>query len=907
MSNSNVKYVSIGLIVLALGGVFIALMMRGRQEPRVITYEEQQQQLARGEESGSRTGWFSWFTGDSDEDQDQKADNADDPAGSPAGSEDQQGATEGGEETAEGTPDPDTPADGAVADAGGIAGVPGAPGSGNGTTGSSGGSGTTQSGSVKNTGPADGSSTAEGSLEDGEDTAGNEEDPAGMVVVGGSVLRGEQPVAQARLSLTSSETGQTLNASSGDEGSYRFPAVEEGEYTLYLLSPTSPSSRRRLMLFAGENQLGQDFVIPPLPPVQGRVVSESTGEPIARATVEVYEGGQLVGSVQGDSQGDFELFPLEAGAYTARGSADGYLPGEKPFQVDADGSNQLVIVELPQAAVVVAQVVGGDGSYISGALVSLFGSSVYNDPFSRLGTKSSDGAGIASFALPEGTGDGSFRIGAYKEGMAPGYSGVYTPANLPQNGEPIVVQLPFGGSVVGRVVDSEGTPLEGADVSVKTGFPNTGAILQRFNISNLSTRTNAEGFFGLTGIEAGNLVLTITADGYISNEPNATITNNQATDMGDITLEEEDAGAKPGRIFGLVVDELGRPMVSHNVFIKGSGGEFGAQTDSRGGFKIDDIPNGNYVIYTNGSLLRGETFIVVDQTYPFARPGEDRVYLVYDLGQSIRFRALNARGEPVTNMRVGVRVRYNGTNGYNGEKETFGLGYDENVQTSTGVVNVDDIISGTANLTIFADGIGSIERNDIFVSVGETVDLGDIYLQSGADLEGVVVSATDGSRVGGIQVQAVAPSGSPPTHPLNVLRFETNTDVGGNFRLSGLPEGQLVLVLSRSGWATLRIENVSVSANQANNVGELELFPGAVLRGRVTTPEGTPINDVQMTVTGQTVFTDRDGQYYFDKLDEGTATLEALDRSGGNRRRTVQVNLVAGQETVENIVMEPSG
>lgn len=896
MNHQQLKYAGIGLIAVALAVVVVGLVLKNRREPQIRSYHDAVELAERGAERGRD----STIQVDSDSGKVRSGNTA--PADAAGIDEDGYLVDEDGERIVDEEGNPFLAAD-FVAAGGELppgvllanATTGGASGGGSAERQSPGTPGTAASGTPATSGGAIDSADSGSDRETNIDSDDDEMDGQGIHVAG-SVFRGEDPVPNAALTLIG--PAGNLNARTTDTGRFSFPPVSPGDYTLMLVSPSSPASRRRMALVEGQDRLNEDFVIPGLPPMEGIVVSAASGESIASAMVEVWQGNSLVGSVSAKTNGEFRLFPLDAGAYLAKGAADGYLPGEQPFEVSADGRNSRIILELPESAVVLGQVVDANGTPVAQARVGLFSGAAYNDPFGALGDKLSDGAGRFRFALPAQASQGTFRVGAYREGHVPAYSEMQSAQDLP---DLITVRLGQGGSIAGRIVDSESDPVSFAEITVDNPYASVGAIVQRFHLPPMTISPQENGYFQIDALEPGPAALAVAADGFTPQKPEFQVTDGQINDVGDIVLESEDA--KPGRIAGLVVDEQGRPMEGHNVYIRGEE-ERHTKTDSRGGFVADDLPEGEYVIFTNGSVLRGDLFIAMDQTYPFARPGEDRIYLLYDLAQAIRFRALDSAGEPIKNVDVAVEVRYNGAAGHQDVRETFGLGYKESIQTSSGEVLVDNILAGTANLTIKADGVGSEKITDINVPVGDEINLGDITIAEGADMEGRVVSAIDGSAVSGVLVEAAAPQGASGNHPLYSLKVQTRTGMGGDFLLKGVPEGPLDLVFTKTGWATHRETDLEAYANQGNVIGSVALEPEAVLRGYVTGADGLPIYNVIINVQGQTGFTDREGNFRMGQLSQGDATILATDQTEGHKRYRASVELLAAKEVVHDFQMQ---
>lgn len=736
----------------------------------------------------------------------------------------------------------------------------------------------------------------------GTDPSKDPEPTPEQALVGGRVVRDASPVEDAILTLTTPE-GRTFTRYTNASGYYQFPPVYAGDHVLYLVSPQITQNRRRLQLAEGDRRLNEDFAVPPLPAVQGVVTSLETGQGIRNAEIQVMRGGNLVGSLRSGEEGNFTLMVLQEGDYIAKALADGYLPESKAFRVTS-GQQDLLRLTLGQSVQVRGSVRTATGAPAGGALVALFGNWAFNDPFAGVGTRVANPDGSFSFSLPAGSTTTGVRVGAYKEGFVPAYSTPFDAANPPT--QPLAITLPTGGSITGRVLDPSGEAIEGAELTVKTGFATTGGILQRFNVKALETATSAAGSFTLRAVEAGSTVVTVAADGYVSQDVTVVVRDNQAVSAGDITLEDED-GAKPGRVFGLITDERGVPMVNHNVTVRrvNGAGQFATTTDSRGGFKIDDIPAGQYAIYTNGSLLRGEDFIVVDQTFPFVQPGGERIYLVYDLGQSIRFRVVDGSGNPVKSFKVGVKLRYDGAGGYGGIRETIGEGFERNIQTSTGEAIITHVIAGSGSVAITVEDVGS-ESKSVTVPIGGRADLGNIVLLSGGEIAGRVLSS-GGESLSAVLVRAVAPAGAGPSHPLNILPIQATTDEGGNFRLKAVPAGTADLQFNKGGWASRTETGVAIQNRQTTQVGTIALDPAAVLSGVVRgQADNQPLANIEVNVQGQMVQTDREGRFYFDQLKPGQSQIVAFDRSGRFDNATRSVNLGATPTTVPDIVMVPT-
>ena len=156
--------------------------------------------------------------------------------------------------------------------------------------------------------------------------------------------------------------------------------------------------------------------------------------------------------------------------------------------------------------------------------------------------------------------------------------------------------LGAGGSVTGTVVlESDGSPVVGADV-----WANTYECCAGGN----GARTAADGTYEISGLASGDYRVEVRADdqGLVgefyddttdwSGADQVTVASGQATAGIDFTLE---AG---GSISGTVYEADGTtPIAGAEVFAEREGlGEFDAETGENGGYVIDGLPAGSYLV-----------------------------------------------------------------------------------------------------------------------------------------------------------------------------------------------------------------------------------------------------------------------------------------------------------------------
>jgi hypothetical protein len=687
----------------------------------------------------------------------------------------------------------------------------------------------------------------------------------GQGQIGGRVTRGGRGVADAALTLIDDETREQRTTTANGDGVYRFPPVLPGEYTIMLTSPKAPTNTRYVVLAADQSRLQEDFSIPDLPPVVGTVTDANKGEGVPSAVLTVSTGSTQIGSVSGEQDGTFELMPLEPGQYLVRTTARGYLDNEQTVTVQDSYTQQRLAITLTPSQRVTGVVRGPGGQPVSGAAVSLFREgSAFGDPYAASGVLLTGADGRFEFgSLPSGATE-RFRVGAHSRELLAAYgSTIFDPATPEAWGRGDVT-LGQGISATGTVVDTSGEAIPDAYVEIISGFPSTRVIYQRVNAPLPNTRTGIDGTFTLPGVEAAPLTARFSAEGYITVERSFTPAGGDLA-MGTIELRGEDE-PEPGKIAGIIVDERGNKLSAQTVFARcldcATAYSNSKVTDSAGAFSFDECPEGTYSLTVSGAVLRDNgLFIKIDQVHAGARPGEEPVVIVFDLGQRATVRLTDQSGQPVGRVVVGVHVQSMLSGGANGMNNFWSMGYRSEAQTSGGFLEIRHLLHGTARITLSVPGGDAVELEGVEIAPGETVDLGDVTLGPTATIVGQVVRQSDTTGLGGALVRVLAPEGSAPGHPLTVLGLSTVSGSDGRFTIPGVPLGGTAdLEISLSGYINTRVRGLELVENQTTDSGATALQRAGTVRGRVTNPEG---GGVAALVRGEGVllYTDASGLY----------------------------------------------
>ncbi len=213
-----------------------------------------------------------------------------------------------------------------------------------------------------------------------------------------------------------------------------------------------------------------------------------------------------------------------------------------------------------------------------------------------------DPAGSPDAAELVGPGDAADRDGA---GAAPASARTVEEPVAPPPAA-AAAGAPEGPALRGRVLDADGTPVEGARVlaanrSGLVGLPLDADVMSRFSwVRRAETTTDADGRFALAGLESGGAALAVRAPGFVPlDRENLALPSDGELDVGELAL------APSPVVVGRVVDATGAPVAGAEVFrldptprrsvsFFGSGraGVSVATTDAEGGFRVDQLEHG---------------------------------------------------------------------------------------------------------------------------------------------------------------------------------------------------------------------------------------------------------------------------------------------------------------------------
>ncbi len=325
--------------------------------------------------------------------------------------------------------------------------------------------------------------------------------------------------------------------------------------------------------------VAQNVQIPPDPTTgtfSGRVIDDGTGLPLAGVRVAIPVLAE--GYTNTGADGNFQLVGVEPGNYLLGYSIDGYGDASQSVNITAGQRVDLGtirLLQLPDSGIIKGVITDAStGLPLGGVLIETSGAVTLST------STSIDGS--FRFVSPPGEITITVSLSGYESvvgtgSVTAGGTLYFSPALHPDgsgSGDPSV-------RIIGAVADaSTNLAIAGATISIVD--------------TTYSSATDGQGQFILSGIDAGELKIQISAPGYLMANALVLAPAGSTIDLGVVNLPKVIASGSTA-LMGSVVDRhTSAPIIGASVMMSASGLQ--TLTDNNGAFLLEGISGGDVVI-----------------------------------------------------------------------------------------------------------------------------------------------------------------------------------------------------------------------------------------------------------------------------------------------------------------------
>jgi hypothetical protein len=474
-----------------------------------------------------------------------------------------------------------------------------------------------------------------------------------IVLGSGKRLRGrvsnqlDQPIMGAELHLDSRWSREDqrpsvdrLSTTTDDEGNYELVGIPDGRRFLTVKAEGYGTLTRVQSLFFGDSTGDAhqvNFRMGPQVRLGGRIV-DTLENPVPGAVIVAIDRGSFRdisnGRTESDPDGNFVIESVQQGTYQLLCSAPGF---------DSLASNDIT-TPVTDLEIVMEPLVT-----FSGVVVDAADGSPLNDFTVRLRAQGEDGWPSAPREPPQevsGTTDGAFALTVDRpkgrflvEARAMGYSPSYSapidnPGGLPIEG--LRIEMGRGGTIRGRLVDTEGAPVIGGQIRSKDSDWSDDPLVTMMgeyyatNATELLVRSDVEGNFVLSNLRpASYQVLVQSARLHRQRLTDLVVEEQGDIDLGEIVMSEG------GTLHGLLLDAEGAVIVGGSITLEAENYATtlpprAVKSGADGSWRLINIVPGSYY------LMGGAPVSV--SVGPFAMPAGANVFMRVEVEAGVESR-----------------------------------------------------------------------------------------------------------------------------------------------------------------------------------------------------------------------------------------------------------------------------
>ena len=446
---------------------------------------------------------------------------------------------------------------------------------------------------------------------------GNNPVPDAFLYLDSAYMMGEDQTSPDRMSGQSDETGF-----------FEFKNVGPGARNLSVLAEGYGMEVKHNFQFEGRPSEKQEhtFALEPGQPIAGRVFGPDD-EPIVGAEIMAMKYSNQTasrGAAVTDENGEFIINDLAQGSFNLNVQAEGYRVA-RHNRVQVGDVN--VQVEMIKLACISGRATDAGGRPLSNFTVVVLRASPTNIRAGDAGPPIYENTEVKKKVSdsPDGTytlcglNQGTFVLKIRSKGLAPRLSESFQVTEGAPTPD-VVVRLSEGGSIKGRLVDSEGAPVSGARLS--THDDEHGTNLDPFlgGLVDTSTthkkgKTNAEGYFELNLLNSGRYRVKIEHPRYTTETlVGIVVGEGGKVDLG--TIKAKSGGVVQGTVRDSSGGLVARGFVRLFRADHDETYNYQARTNAEGNYTIGHVKPGSYKLSAtrNSASGGGDAFeAILDQ------------------------------------------------------------------------------------------------------------------------------------------------------------------------------------------------------------------------------------------------------------------------------------------------------
>jgi protocatechuate 3,4-dioxygenase beta subunit/uncharacterized GH25 family protein len=426
-------------------------------------------------------------------------------------------------------------------------------------------------------------------------------------------------------------------------------------------------------------------------------------------------------------------------------------------------------------------------------------------------------------------GDNDLRLRATKKGLPQAKSDTvrYQPGERKSG---LVLTIPSGVAVTGKVLDSGGKPLSGVSVvATETPAGNDRMMMRRMVMTNMmaeeedTVRTASDGTFTMR-LKEGTYDFGFRREGFAPKSvraQNVTANGTQAIETRlDVAAEITGRVTRGGAgIPDIMIAAIGE-------------GDSSTVTGPDGSFTLGGLSAGSTRI-----MLRKEDALINEQR-TYSAPARD-VTIELPVGGTIRGRVIEkGSSKAISSFQVGVSASRSG-----GGMVMMSAPLLKAFTSEDGSFTLENVPSGSMNLVANAPGFAPARQN-LDVEEGKTLNDVVVELEQGVRLTGRV-TGPNGTPLADAMV-GVQPSPTGSFAMTGQMR-RTTTDGSGEYTLEGLIAGEETFQIQHPKYNGTT-KTVTLKGRETRL--DVQLEGGTNVTGMVVTDSGAPVSDAEVEAFG---------------------------------------------------------